>query len=391
MNLDSPDPGDTRKPSRDPDSADNPPADRAAPDLAAADGHETKGRSESAQAVDSSTPSAHAAAGSEPGAGSESAVRGPGEVPAAEAGVRGGRLRRRTRSAAAGSVEAAADPGDATADSGEVTAVRGEVAADSGEAAAVRGEAAADSDVTVDGPVAGVTRKRGAGGESSGPPRFVTVAAVAALVLASVAAAWFGAGWVRAAYFTDGPRAAARDAALDAAQQAAINMTSMNIDDVAGSLAIARSSMTGPILASATEHQQQAEAMATQAGVRMESSVLGAAVTSLNSELDRASALVVLRVTEARPGEQPSGYRYTWSLDMAKDGDTWKAEQVSSLGQPVPLNDAGTSPADPAAPGAAPPGDPAHGPDPSGGEGAAPDESRDAPAPGGAPPAGEIP
>ncbi|WP_280228232.1 hypothetical protein [Nocardia cyriacigeorgica] len=234
--------------------------------------------------------------------------------------------------------------------------------------------------------------------EPSGPPRLVTVAAVAALVVALAAAVWFGAGWVRAGFFTDGPRAAARDAALDAAQQAAINMTSMNIDDVSGSLAIARSSMTGPILASATEHQQQAEAMAKQAGVRMASSVLGAALTSLNSELDRASALVVLRVTEAKPGEQPAGYRYTWSLDMAKDGDTWKAEQVSSLGQPVPLDDAGTNPADPAAPGqGTSPDNPAPAPGPASGEPGgtpAPNDPRGAPAqdaPGNVPPAGEHP
>ncbi len=234
--------------------------------------------------------------------------------------------------------------------------------------------------------------------EPSGPPRLVTVAAVAALVVALAAAAWFGAGWVRAGFFTDGPRAAARDAALDAAQQAAINMTSMNIDDVSGSLAIARSSMTGPILASATEHQQQAEAMAKQAGVRMESSVLGAALTSLNSELDRASALVVLRVTEAKPGEQPAGYRYTWSLDMAKDGDIWKAEQVSSLGQPVPLDDAGTNPTNLAAPGqGTSPDNPAPAPGPASGEPGgtpAPNDPSGAPAqdaPGNVPPAGEHP
>ncbi|MFE3446610.1 hypothetical protein ACFXNW_26585 [Nocardia sp. NPDC059180] len=224
-------------------------------------------------------------------------------------------------------------------------------------------------------------------GGRSGPPKLLTVAAIAALVIALAAAAWFGAGWVRAAYFTDGPRAAARDAALDAAQQVAINMTSMNLDDVPGSLAIARSSMTGPILASATEHRQQAEAMATQAGVRMESNVLGAALTSLNSERDRASALVVLRVTEAKPGERPIGYRYTWSLDMAKEDDVWKAEQVASLGQPVPLNEAGTSPADPVAPGQG--GVSPDSPAPGSGAAPAPGESGDAPAPGA--PAQDVP
>lgn len=195
-----------------------------------------------------------------------------------------------------------------------------------------------------------------------GPLVVVTMLSAVTVVASLAAAVWFGAGWVRAAYFTDGPRAAARDAALDAAQQAAINMTSMDTADVAGSLALARSSMTGAILESATEHQQQAEQMATEAGVRMRSQVLGASVTSLNSELDKASVLVVLRVDETEP-DQPdkpgNAFRYTWALDMAKEGDTWKAEQVSSLGQPVPLSSGNTEARTPAPAPAAPPAAPA--------------------------------
>lgn len=196
----------------------------------------------------------------------------------------------------------------------------------------------------------------------SGSSAVVTVLSVVAVVASLAAAVWCGVGWVRAAYFTDGPRAAARDAALDAAQQAAINMTSMDTTDVTGSLALARSSMTGAILESATEHQQQAEQMATEAGVRMRSQVLGASVTSLNSELDKASVLVVLRVDETEP-DQPdkpgNAFRYTWALDMAKEGDTWKAEQVSSLGQPVPLSSGNNETRPPGPAPAAPPAAPA--------------------------------
>lgn len=203
--------------------------------------------------------------------------------------------------------------------------------------------------------------------QRAGPPAALTVLTSVALIVSLAAAAWFGAGWIRAAYFTDGPRAAARDAALGSAQQAAINMTSMNLGDIPRSLARARSSMTGAILQSATEHKQQAESMATEAGVRMQSQVLDASVTSLSSERDRAAVLVVLRVNETEPNQpdQPgNAYRYTWTLDMVDDGGTWKAEQVSSLGQPVPLNgasDDGNAAAQgpqggPAAPGAPPAG-----------------------------------
>ncbi|WP_433576945.1 hypothetical protein [Nocardia brasiliensis] len=157
------------------------------------------------------------------------------------------------------------------------------------------------------------------------------------LVVALVAAVWFGAGWIRAAV-SDAPRADARDNALDAARQAALNMTSMNLDDVPGSLALARSSMTGALLESAEKNKDQAEQLAKQTNVGMTSKVLGAAVTTLNSEKDKASALVVLQVTELGKDKPPAEYRYTWNVDVAKTGEVWKAEQISSLSQPVLLS-----------------------------------------------------
>ncbi|MEV6277671.1 hypothetical protein [Nocardia sp. NPDC051832] len=177
-------------------------------------------------------------------------------------------------------------------------------------------------------------------------PFVATALAAGALAVAVVAALWFGTGWLQAAYFTDGPRAAARDSALDAARQAALNMTSMRLADVPGSLALARSSMTGEILASAEQNTAQSVQLATQTGVEMSSKVLGAALTSLNSERDKAAALIVLQVTEAKPGAAVSNYRYTWNLEMTKVGEVWKAEQVASLTQPALLDGpvAGTAP-----------------------------------------------
>ncbi|MGQ4596861.1 hypothetical protein [Nocardia sp. R6R-6] len=174
-------------------------------------------------------------------------------------------------------------------------------------------------------------------GAASALGRVAFLGSAALLVVALVAAAWFGAGWLRAA-LTDGPRADARDTALDAARQAALNMTSMNLNDVPGSLALARSSMTGALLDSATKNSDQAEKLARQSGVAMTSKVLGAALTSLNSEQDKASALVVLQVTEKARDKAPAEYRYTWTVDVARDGAGWKADQVSSLGQPVLLS-----------------------------------------------------
>lgn len=239
----------------------------------------------------------------------------------------------------------ASRPDDVTGGSSDRRAGSSPAAAGSPDVADGSSRVAGDGSAAADSPA------------NSRPPAALTAVALGAVIVAALAALWFGGGWVRAALFTDGPRADARDSALDAAQQAALNMTTMNLADVPGSLALARSSMTGPILESATKNQAQSEEMAARAGVGMSSTVLGASITSLNSERDRASALVVLRVTESAPDRPESAYRYTWSLDMAKDGEVWKAEQVASLTQPVLLDGPGPAgtPAEPGAPVEVPP------------------------------------
>ncbi|MFE7800693.1 hypothetical protein [Nocardia sp. NPDC057440] len=186
------------------------------------------------------------------------------------------------------------------------------------------------------------------------PPFVVAVAAAAALVIALAAAAWFGAGWVRAAFFTDGPRAEARDAALTDARQAAINLMSINPADVDGSITMIQSSMTGQLLDEATKGQEQLRTTASESKTKLESKVLGAALTSLNSERDRASALVVLQVTRSVPDTAPVSFRQSWTLNMIKEGEVWKAEKAESLGQPVPLDapNPGGAPGAPQAPGA---------------------------------------
>lgn len=189
--------------------------------------------------------------------------------------------------------------------------------------------------------------------DRSGQPPFVlTVAALVVVVAAVVAAGWFGVGWVRAAYFTEGPRAAARDAALTDARQAATNLMSIDPSDVEGSIKLIESSMTGALLDQATQGQEQLRSRANEAKTKLESKVLGAALTSLNSELDKASALVVLQVTRSVPNIAPVSFRQTWTLDLVKKDGVWKAEQATSLGQPVPLT----------APGPAAPGQPAPAP-----------------------------
>ncbi|AHH21704.1 hypothetical protein NONO_c69390 [Nocardia nova SH22a] len=166
----------------------------------------------------------------------------------------------------------------------------------------------------------------------------VTSFAAVWLVAALVLAAWFGTGWVRGMWFTDGPRADARDTALDAAQQAAINLTSMNPDNVEASINTMRSSMTGDMLAQLDQNHDRIKDAAEKSKTKIESKVLGGALSSLDSERDKASAIVVLKLTQTAPNVPVQSFRATWTLDMKKDGDTWKTEQANSLGQLVALD-----------------------------------------------------
>ncbi|WP_227979604.1 hypothetical protein [Nocardia spumae] len=179
------------------------------------------------------------------------------------------------------------------------------------------------------------------GGGTSVLRTAVTSVAAVWLVAALVLAAWFGTGWVRAMWFTDAPRADARDTALDAARQAAINLTSMNPDNVEGSITTMRSSMTGDMLTQLNENHDRIKDAAEKSKTKIDSKVLGAALSSLDSERDKASAIVVLKLTQTAPNTPIQSFRATWTLDMKKDGDTWKTDQANSLGQLVALDTPG--------------------------------------------------
>ncbi|WP_024802042.1 hypothetical protein [Nocardia sp. BMG51109] len=220
------------------------------------------------------------------------------------------------------------------------------------------------------------TAEAAAGTASSTLRTVITAVAAVWLIVALVAAAWFGVGWVRAAWFTEGPRADARDAAVDSARQAALNLSSMNPDNIDGSIDLMRSSMTGPMLDQLNENRDRIKQAAESNKTKIDAKVLGASLSSLNSERDKASALVVLQLTQTAPNVPPQSFRATWTLDMTKAGDTWKAEQANSLGQLVPLNSSGPAGGAPGAPapGGAAPGSP---------DNSTPDTP--APTPGGAP------
>ncbi|WP_051179520.1 hypothetical protein [Nocardia concava] len=174
-----------------------------------------------------------------------------------------------------------------------------------------------------------------AGPEQSDSRRLITMGAAGLLVVSVIAAAVFGFLWF--GDHKDETRAEARDAALTDARQAAVNLMSINPDDIDGSLANIRSSMTGDLLKQQEDGQDQLKQTAQDSKTRIKADVEGITLTSLNSERDHASAFAVLKITRSWPGGQPATFRQLWTLDLVKVGSTWKAEKAQNLGEPVPL------------------------------------------------------
>lgn len=184
--------------------------------------------------------------------------------------------------------------------------------------------------------------------------RTVGLAVVGVVALVALAAAiWFGVGWGRA-LFVERPTADARDAALSGAMQAAINLNSVDADDVDRSLDNMRSSITGDALVNdlnATEQQIRDQVAAT--GTGMAADVLFGSLTELNTDDDTARALVVLSVTTTTPTNFVKN-KVSVEVAVRKDGDIWKAETIQPLGS-VELESganpgAAPAPAEPAAP-----------------------------------------
>lgn len=166
----------------------------------------------------------------------------------------------------------------------------------------------------------------------AGSVRAVGLVAVSIVALVALAAAvWFGVGWGRA-LFVERPVADARDAALSGAMQAAINLNSVDAENVDESLGNMRSSITGDALIddlNATEQQIRDQVAAT--GTGMAANVLFGSLTELNTDDDTARALVVLSVTTTTPTNFANN-KVSVDVAVRKDGDMWKAETIQPLG-----------------------------------------------------------
>lgn len=197
---------------------------------------------------------------------------------------------------------------------------------------------------------AGPESKKTAVPKNRSKPVLIGVSVLAVVALA--ASVWFGIGWLDAR--ADQKTAETRDSALNGAQQAVINMTTLDSQNLDQSFDTILTSVTGDDMnkfiedmrASFTEDQRDLSAKTT-------SELLTGTLTQLSEDDGSAEAVVVVATTTTRDGYQPSRQRLVMKLSMQDVDGTWKASQATPIGNPVPLNptegttDPNAAPADP--------------------------------------------
>ncbi|WP_235870737.1 mammalian cell entry protein [Rhodococcus xishaensis] len=176
-----------------------------------------------------------------------------------------------------------------------------------------------------------------------------TTAVIVLLAGAAGAAMAFVPGWFGAA-FVEKPKADARESALSDARQAAINLNSFDASNLDQSFENIESSITGDLVDDLNATRDQLTEQTTQTGARSKAEVLGAALTTLNTDDGTADALVVLATTTTWPDESSRKVRVTMRLTMDEGDDgVWRASKSVNLGNVGLLDQTAAQQADPGA------------------------------------------
>ncbi|HEX2297651.1 MAG TPA: hypothetical protein VHH34_03885 [Pseudonocardiaceae bacterium] len=184
-----------------------------------------------------------------------------------------------------------------------------------------------------------------------GPLRVATIVVAALALVACIVAAWFGLSWYRAAHDESIRRGIVRDTALQDAQQAAINVNTLDYRRVQGGLELWERSATGAALEEFRTNRDAYVRTVTEAKTTSTARVRGAAVAELDERAGTALVLVGVDVTYTPEQREASCVRQRLLLNMKQTPDGWKVEKIGPVGALEPVPGA----CSPGGPGTAPP------------------------------------
>jgi Mce-associated membrane protein len=196
----------------------------------------------------------------------------------------------------------------------------------------------------------------------------VTAAAAAITLIAAVVLSIF---WFLA--YQESSDASLRDDALAGARQAAINLNSVDSNDLDKTFADIESSITGDELTNGlNDTKDQFRQQFAETGVVTTAAVQHASLVGFSSDDGTAQSLVVLTTDTTKP-DGNERYQSTLRLELQDVDGTWKATRIQPIGQRIPLEVPGApaatgdpaAPTDPAATDPAAPVDPAAPADPA--------------------------
>lgn len=174
------------------------------------------------------------------------------------------------------------------------------------------------------------------GGDSAGGgvPRLVGALAIVAVLVAAVAAVFFGVRGYQA-YFVEKPAQSARDGAVDGAERAILNVTTVNPKDTGEWKRRVDASLTGKALQQITQQDvNNLNSMLSQAGptaATLSSRLVRSAPTEVDASEGKAKVLVYVAATSKRDGEAGVTQTMGFSVSMTDVDDQWKASDITPL------------------------------------------------------------
>lgn len=165
-----------------------------------------------------------------------------------------------------------------------------------------------------------------------GPLRLAVVVLAVLAVLACASAVWFGVAWFRAAGDESLDLAVTRDDVLRDAQQAAVNLTTLNYETVEADLNRWEASATGTLADEFRGNRATFARTIAEARTKTESRVPEAAVAEVDPQAGTARVLVAVDVTVNTFGQPPTDRRQRLEMQMVRTEQGWKAGAIKPVG-----------------------------------------------------------
>lgn len=167
-----------------------------------------------------------------------------------------------------------------------------------------------------------------------GPLRTATIAVAVLAVVAVATAGWFGLSWYRAVHDGSMAQRVARDTVLQDAQQATINLNTLDFRRVQDGLRLWEQSATGSLLGQLQANRDTYSRAITDSRTTTTARVLDGAVAALDQRSGTAQVLVGVDVMSLPDGADASCVARRLQLEMRRDGTAWKVEELTPVGDP---------------------------------------------------------